>query len=191
MMLPVFSLQGMYNYDNTLFAGLVFDFPADRDALIDHILIEYGEMATIYTDPDFLKYAIGNWSKINAYGLQRLWTTTQLEYNPIWNKDGEVIEIRKPDLKYRTETGGETTTENRISADNASTYSPDSTTQIRPNTNTESTESGREETTRIERGNIGVTTTQAMIKEERDVANFSFYKAAAKLFADDFLILIY
>lgn len=48
-------------------------------------------------------------------------------------------------------------------------------------------------TTRTEKksGNIGVTTTQKMITEEREVAMFNLYRQIAHMFEDDFTICVY
>lgn len=40
-------------------------------------------------------------------------------------------------------------------------------------------------------GNIGVTTTQQMLQAEREVVNYNWYEVIARMFADEFLILVW
>lgn len=53
------------------------------------------------------------------------------------------------------------------------------------------TDEMRETYERIERGNIGVTTTQAMIKEQREVVKLNMYKEITESFKQRFCILVY
>lgn len=49
----------------------------------------------------------------------------------------------------------------------------------------------KEKTVRIEQGNIGVTTTQAMIREQRDIAMFSLYDVIVQDFKSEFCVMVY
>lgn len=60
----------------------------DKDTLVNNLLMETAELNTIYTDPDFLKWAIGQWSSKELSVWQELYETLFYRYNPIWNKDG-------------------------------------------------------------------------------------------------------
>lgn len=53
------------------------------------------------------------------------------------------------------------------------------------------TDEMRETYERIEQGNIGVTTTQAMIKEQREVVRMNLYKEITESFKQRFCILVY
>lgn len=44
---------------------------------------------------------------------------------------------------------------------------------------------------RVERGNIGVTTTQTMIKEAREIAMFNIYDVIAESFKENFCLMVY
>lgn len=50
---------------------------------------------------------------------------------------------------------------------------------------------GTKTTTEAKSGNIGVTTTQKMINEEREVAMFNIYRTIAHMFEDDFTVCVY
>ena len=93
------DLIGLYNYDQTLLDSLTLpeDLEDKRDIIKENILLETAEREVIYPDVTFLKYAIGVWSAKQSPIWEELYKTTQYEYNPIWNVDGEVVE--KHDLK--------------------------------------------------------------------------------------------
>lgn len=94
-----FDLIGLYQFDNTLFDNL--HLPAalqdQKDMLIDNLLMETAERELIYPDAGFMKSAIDRWSLKQCPIWEKLYETTQYDYNPIWNVDGKVIEDR--DLK--------------------------------------------------------------------------------------------
>lgn len=50
---------------------------------------------------------------------------------------------------------------------------------------------GEESVERREGGNIGVTTTQAMIAKERQIVQFDFYAEISRLFASEFCVMVY
>lgn len=93
------SLMGMYYHDNTILDNLVIPTGIDSDTLKENLLMEAAELEILYTDFDFLKMAIGSWSKKQLPIWTELLATTQYEYNPIWNKDGVISEVITRDLK--------------------------------------------------------------------------------------------
>lgn len=100
------SLLTLYNMDNTIFAGLelperpftdrgyeglyLTGWDIDSNVLINNLLTETAEMNVIYTDPDFMKFAITQWSKKELPVWQSLFESMFFKYNPIWNKDGSL-----------------------------------------------------------------------------------------------------
>lgn len=119
------SPLSLYMIDNTIFDGLqlptmptnptdypdlyVQGFQLDRNVLIDNILMETGEMSTIYPDPVFFKYAVTQWSKKELHVWQALYNTLFYKYNPLWNKDGTITETAK-DLTSRETSGSRSRT---------------------------------------------------------------------------------
>lgn len=90
------------------------------------------------------------------------------------------------DANKTTRGGNITTTE--TGTDTLTTTGSDTYTE----TGTETfTESGKETTTTTRQGNQGVTSTQQMIKEERDVSLFNIYQFIEDSFKSRFCILIY
>lgn len=81
------SMLGMYNYDNTIFDNMVVPDTIDFEVLRDNLLMEISDFSVIYTDFQFLKFAIGAWSKKELPIWNKLLETTKYEYNPIHNYD--------------------------------------------------------------------------------------------------------
>ena len=114
-----------------------------------------------------MKIAIANWTKVEAKIWEKLWATENLEYNPIWNVDGKVIEKGNAGSIGSTKGYNETNW-----LDNSKLAANDERETIRT-------------------GNIGVTTTQSMIKEERDVAEFSTVWYIVNSFKKRFCLMVY
>ena len=66
------SLLGLYNFNHDLFADMVLPDEIDRDDLIDNIVLECAELEVLYPDYDFLKQAIGAWSRSRILTWNRM-----------------------------------------------------------------------------------------------------------------------
>lgn len=82
------SLLGMYSWKDTLFDGMSFPsgFSADDKKLfVNNLVMECAELEILYSDWDFLKFAIDNWSAKELITWERLYKAAIMEYNPIEN----------------------------------------------------------------------------------------------------------
>ena len=79
------SPMGLYNWDNSVFDFLVLPQAIDRSTLIDNILAETAELEVLYPNPVVFKNLVGVWSAKQVDVWQKLYETTQYEYNPIEN----------------------------------------------------------------------------------------------------------
>lgn len=189
------SITGLYNYDPTIFDDMYLPAGMDQDLTVNNIMLECAELEVLLPDPDAMKQAISFWSHAQATVWDKLWDTTQLEYNPIWNKDGVIKEVETHDLKATrnlnsTDTGSIT---NQRSAYNASTFQ-NQEKDIHDLAGTDTgdiTDTGTLTRERTEKGNIGITTTQQMIKEEREVSQFNMYDYIVRSFKERFCIMVY
>lgn len=145
--------------------------------------MECAELEVLLPDPAIMKNAIDRWSAASVGVWQHLYDTTQYEYNPIWNKDGMITELEERDLAGT----GDTTTGTDVAAFNSTTLQP----QGQAKTNAETTDTGTISRTRKEQGNIGITSTQQLIKEEREIAEFNIYFYIAESFKERFCLLVY
>ena len=221
------SILGLYQREPTLFDELELPGSMNKDVLIDNILYEAAPLEAYYPDPNFMKFMIGRWSFMNQSVWQKLYDTTVLEYNPIFNYDRtEEWSENEQMLDKRTLTGTEmeTSTDNssgeikssgtvkselNVSGYNESSYVPREQTIETPDTLTSNTSEtdrivsiDKNDTENKDRkrdnirtgrafGNIGVTTTQQMIQQERETALFNMYKVITDSFIERFCLMIY
>lgn len=249
-MRAMLSLMGMYEYDHTILD--FFHYPdkwetVDKDVFVNKLLLDTAELEILYPDADIFKTAIKYWSAAEVQNWNKLYDTTVLKYNPIWNKDGTVTETEKhiknnnytdvtdgtiadhssTNGSQNTETSGNentNTTNNTnekdyvfgFNSENAaqsgqtvtddtgrtntdrsenttsnSSANTDATTTNNTNFKHDEKENIDREYTRTEQGNIGITTTQQMINEEREVDKFNLMDYIIDRFKQRFCLLVY
>lgn len=169
------SIMGLYEYDNNLFQGLQLPEGLDREAVINEILLQCAELEIVYPNIDIMKLAITTWSAANQYTWEKLYDTMVVEYNPIWNVDATVVIDR--------DTSGHGDATDAVKGFNSDTWAESD--------KTDSDSWAVEDVTETRTGNIGVTTTQSMIEQERKVAEFNMISFIAQSFKQRFCLLIY
>ena len=195
--MTLITIGGLYEYDNTIFNEFIL--PADitpmREDILNEIMIECSDMEVLIPEPDIMRLAIGVFCRKNALRWQKLYETTQFEYNPIWNKDGTIKETEKRGLTNsavtdQTASGNAT---HKVAGYNTNETATDYTDDTGSSGHMEG--SGREDEDitreRLEQGNIGVVTTQSMIREEREVWQFTIVDTIVNDFKHRFCVLIY
>lgn len=75
----------LYKWDNTIFDNFRIPAGLDKELLVENLLLETAELNVILTRPDVLGLFIERWSKRRLPVWEKLYKTTQLEYNPIEN----------------------------------------------------------------------------------------------------------
>ena len=211
-MSSLLTILGMYNYDDTIFDGMVVPNLIDKDTLVKNIISELAEVEILYSNPDYLKYAITNWSYKEISVWERLAETYQMEYNPLYNVDATEYTKETRDLK-NTEVGSNTgsstdTTEgatnnthkvvgfNDGSLTNANkdegdmTSSNSSTSSM--NSNINRTDKGDIITEHRRYGNIGVTkSTDLVLSEFETRPKLNMYNYIIDSFKSRFCLMIY
>lgn len=79
------SPLGLYNWDQTVFDLMQVPEELDKDTLVENILAETAELEVLYPNPVVFKNLVGIWSAKQIDIWNRLYATTQYEYNPIEN----------------------------------------------------------------------------------------------------------
>lgn len=79
------SPLGLFNWDNTIFDLMEVPTALDKDLLIQNLLIETAELEVLYPNPTVFKNLVGLWSRKELEVWDKLYSTTQYEYNPIEN----------------------------------------------------------------------------------------------------------
>lgn len=79
------SPLGLYNWDQTIFDLMQIPEPLNRETLIQNLLAETAELEVLYPNPVVFKNLVGVWSAKQLDIWNRLYATTQYDYNPIEN----------------------------------------------------------------------------------------------------------
>ena len=159
------SIMGMYEYDNTIFDGL--DVPTytdknntvhvvDKNKVIQSILLNCAELELLYSSIDTMKLAIGVWSAAEQDTWKKMFATQNMDYNPLWNVDADVVNIGS------------------VMGFNEDTDWSDAAKETQRRT-----------------GNIGVTSSQDLLQQERDVADFSIIRYITESFKKRFCLMVY
>lgn len=185
--MALLSLMGLYRYDPTFLARIQLPEGVDREIFEQNLLAEAAELEVLYSDPQTLGDVLAVWSARRLPVWEKLLATTKLEYNPIENYDRN--EESTDNTEQRSLTNGSTTTvdSTRGFNDTKSTEAGRTVSETGGgvNTNTDVTRNSRVH------GNIGVTTTQQMIEEERRVSSFDIYEVIINELIQRFCLLIY
>lgn len=188
MALAKMTLMGMQHYlqqqKDNLWKWFNVPDGIDIDTAQETILLRAGEFPLLYTDPFFMKNAIGSWCSKHRLTFARWQKALSVEYNPLDNYDG--TEEYTDRVKSKTATSGESVMKvTGYDSDSLRTNSGDSSAD---------TAEGEVETVHTMRrhGNLGVTTSAQMLQGDTDFyAQFNLYDRIADLFIQDFCIAIY
>lgn len=209
------SILGLYNYDNTIFDLLSLPDGLDKTTLIKSICEELADMELLYPNPEVMKDLIGVWSVGCQYEWAKLLESMNFEYNPIDNYDrtetrtltsqgtgsgtdggSDSLSTSKQHTGQEQDTGkvtafnsGSLTDRNQSTGTSSATDTETASTQY-GKTKQETFSKSDSETIRAH-GNIGVTTTMQMIKEQRDIVKFNLYDIITEEFKLRFCVLIY
>lgn len=206
------TLIGMHNYtDGDIWENVVLPSAINKEQFINTILLNYGEMETLYADPDMMKFAITNWANINNWSILKAVTAINVEYEPLNNyartetrtksgtNTGTVTD--SGNTSVTSTTSGTNANEHKVSAYDSSSYSADNkdegstsgsgtSTGTTGNTRTDNLAHAEQESIRAF-GNIGVTTSQQMLQSELDLSLYNIYETFAGIFAFDLLLMVY
>ena len=199
--LVTMSIAGLYEFDETIFDGLVIPPPFEKDKLIGKLLMDLNEVEVLYANPITMKNCITLWSGVNQEQwakLARLWVE---EYNPIYNYDRtEEHHINETEGINRqgSVSGTGTNTENHKTAAFNMVNDPQTTDIVTDDNTANQTATSSDAIQRNGNntirafGNIGVTTTAQMITGERDLwRNFNFYDLLIEDFKQRFCVMVY
>lgn len=172
-----------YYLENGLFERLTLPAGIDKDVLIDVILQECGEMQPVWTDPEFMRDMIGTWSRKWHDTFQKWITALNTKYDPLNNYDRTEEWTDDTDSRVISDA---TTASRRSSFDSDALQPYDAVDYD----NTDTVQAGSVHKGHIY-GNIGVTTSQAMLQAQLDVVKWNIYEHIKDLFMQDFCIMIY
>lgn len=166
------SLLGLYNWDSSILDSLRVPEGVDKSVLINNLLRECAELEILYPQPEAIKFFVGEWAKERLPVWEKLAATLKFDYDPISNYD------RKEEW---TDVSSGTSEALTAGYNSAGADVP----EAKSSANSNGKRTGRAY------GNIGVTTTQQMIEEERRVVDFDMDHVIIQEFKKTFCLLIY
>lgn len=186
----------------------------DAELVRDNILLECAELEFIYPSPELARFAIGKWCDKCSPIWEKLAYTVAVKYNPLDNydrnddftvtntgkvytnedsKSANVSNVTQTEDVYgfnssSPQTANKTTTATAVDGSNKETnYTHDTADRNSNYTENDLTERN----TGRSHGNIGVTSTQQLIEQERGVAEFNLCDYITEDFKRRFCILVY
>lgn len=219
--MAILSIMALYHWDDRIFEKMQLPDGMDRTALLAEILTECAELELIYPDWDTMHNAIGYWSRTMIDRWNKAWSALLLKYNPLWNVDANISERETRNLAHDEErklsgsskdnqTGNQESNSSdtlQVSAYNAGASdwqnrekrtgseqiesSGETRRTYSDGENREGTDTGTIDRETRRTGNIGVTSSQQLIKEELELAEYNLYKIIVKQFKQRFCLLVY
>lgn len=208
------GIRALLDWDPTLFDDMVLPEDLDdedgvvRKLITDDIILRHGDTPLFIPEPTVMKYYITSWSMKMQPVFQRMWNACIAEYDPIENYNrNESTTISKSysigntrTLNTSRGTTGTYTTEGSVSAENVTTYSPDTKTVETPNTSVADTGTIADQGANVGsdtisgniHGNIGVTTSQQMLEQELAlVPKLDMIRIISDSWAAEFCLAVY
>ena len=213
------SVLGLYKADSGLFSEMVY--PAgftddEKQTVVGNILAECAELECLFTDPGILKTMIGLWSKMNISVWERIFTASQLEYNPIENYDRYELETITDD-HTDTHSGTDSTQSNNTSTNSGTDSNINSITSYDSNNyqahdksdlthghvvtdggsssfihGEKITHDGDISRDNHTHGNIGIRSSQELLEQEIELsAKLNVIKMIVESFKERFCLLVY
>lgn len=186
-MQQLFSILSLYNYDDTLFDHVEFPVSLDHDQVVQSILLQCAELELLYPDLDTMRTALVLWASSCRRSWEKMEYTVTADYNPLWNKDATITELRDSTSERATESGGTVT--GKVTGFN--TFNFQNADQTISDTNASENGKLNESISRRETGNIGITSSQELIQAEREVAEFNLTDYIVQDFKKRFCIMVY
>lgn len=81
------TMIGIYNFDSTIFDGLLFPAGINKDTAVNEILSRCGEFEILYPNISFLKQMITHWGNKHYRTFDKWIKALELEFDPLYNYD--------------------------------------------------------------------------------------------------------
>lgn len=104
------SLITLYNYNNELFDNMVLPPEIDKETLVNNLLMELGEFEVLYSDYEFMKFAITEWSKKRLHTWTKLSNIMFDDYDPFINIKRDEVRTIETDRNLTNKTIGKNAT---------------------------------------------------------------------------------
>lgn len=177
------SLLGLWTANKGIFDFFQIPAALNKQTLVDNLLMECAELEVLYPDAEFMRDAIGAWSAAECDKWEELEKTLHYEYDPISNYDRRE--------EWTDDSEGSSTATSTATGKQAGYNSQELVTSDGSESGGSSSGKSSSKHVGTVRGNIGVTTSQQMIEEQRRVVNYCVYDVIIDSFQRRFCLLVY
>lgn len=184
------SLLGIYNYDHSIFDGMILPGEIDRDLFIDNLLMETAELEILYPNSEFLKQAITSWSRMRLHTWERVAIVLYENYDPF-------INIKRDETRTISEQRDLTGTNKGTTKTNENAWNDSSRNGVQTGvvavdlTNTDKGWVTTNETLHVE-GDSAIRDAQDIVRMETEVrTDFDLYNYIINDFIHRFCLLVY
>lgn len=133
------TMIGLYQYDNTLFNGLIFPTGIDKQTAVDEILTRCGEFEVLYPDILFMKQMIIHWGNKHYRTFDKWIKALEIEFEPLYNYDRfeEYTDEKKANGSVSSKANSiDNSSETENASDRANSVSQTATDSTSSDTNT-------------------------------------------------------
>ena len=188
------SIYGLYQWDPTILTGAQW-FPFAPELPVEDFFLllttELCELPLVWPNGDIMRKMVKAWCKTMQYRWKGLYNSTKLEYNAIENYNRtETVTTKSKTTGSTQNNGSDSTTQQRTAYDNLSLADTAKETVTMGSGNSVTGDVETSHTNKTS-GNIGVTTTQQMLEQERTVLQFNFFETVVEDFKKKFCIEVY
>ena len=190
------SVLALYQWNHNIFADMALPEKVDGEILTWKILEDCAELEVLYADPDYMQASIAKWSAAMLPSWKKMQEALTAEYNPIWNKDGTIIDqmIYGEDKVTGVTGARDQTNTHSVSGFNVTTFQnadQDHATSVQA-TDTNTRQTHTDTRTITEQGNIGVTESSAMVQHEVELrSDYNIYSIIANDFKKHYCLMVY
>lgn len=191
-MQPIITITALYNYDPTLFDGMILPEGVIKDVMIENLIGETFELEVIYPDPDIMKSMITKWSRTMFNEWRRLNTALDEEYSPIGINEKEK-ETRNLLLDSSGNSNGVSDRSVAgFNSNNTDSLVPSSEDSSNLNSNTTTKDTGEITRERYRSGVVdGKTTAEVLTKEIEFRSKYDIYSIIIEQFKQRFCLMVY
>ena len=190
------SILGLYRWNPDVFKNMALPEGVDGEILTWKILEDCAELEVLYSDPDYMQASIAKWSAAMLPAWKKMQEALTAEYNPIWNKDGTIIDqmIYGEDKVTGVTGARDQTNTHSVSGFNVTTFQnadQDHATSVQA-TDTNTRQTHTDTRTITEQGNIGVTESSAMVRHEVELRqDYNIYSIITADFKKHYCLMVY
>ena len=186
------TLAGLYNWDDTIFAGWTLPATVDSDTLHETLLLECGQLEITLPDPELFKRCTDAWSTRRGRAWARALAAMAATYNPIHNYDRTEQSTDADTGSTGTDSSSTGTTTETVAAFNSNSYDPKDRITANQTGETSTTYGRNHSHNSTVSGNIGVTTSQQMVEAELELSDkLDIYELITNDFKREFCLRIY